>query len=160
MVGHLKRSANTGHLLRNAAGHLVSDCDVCGNCGQSQPSVVVSVSGSCDAECSNVAGTYTFTSYEDHRPQYDYCDWIWNKSGYGIQIWYCIDSEEFCAALTYFGDLVGEGTCEIFRFSGSYPASISCGQSGNLAGSFGLPGFDTVGVADCTGCTANVTLGG
>jgi hypothetical protein len=28
MAGHLKRSSTTGHLLRNAAGHLVNDCGV------------------------------------------------------------------------------------------------------------------------------------
>lgn len=59
-MAHLKKSGTTGHLLKNASGHLVvgcascpADCTACGN----RTAVISGLTGDCS--CGN--GTYTLT---------------------------------------------------------------------------------------------------
>lgn len=83
MSDHLKRGA--GHLLRNAAGHLVIECPSACECPcqADQPSAVVSGTANPPAGCA-CNGTYTFVSRSCGRDGgYWDCRWTWHLSAGG-----------------------------------------------------------------------------
>ena len=146
-MAHLKKAAS-GKLLKNAAGHLVSDCgasDPCTDCAADTPNATVTVTGSCTefdippGSCAAQAGSYTFTSFDAGT-----CTWRLDIGATGLHI-----------HISYGG---GVWTVSVRNNAGTAlfidsNASLAC-SGGAITGSFTAAGQ----APNCNGCTANGTV--
>ena len=171
-MAHLKKGPS-GHLLKGSGGHLVNACaaDPCDGCYHtSHTDAVVTVDGACAGDC-NAAGTYSYAAR--YRDEGNYCWTSWKcKNGTGtfyLYVLYDIVADQWKARLGCSSPVSQYGTAPASN-PGSYYwqdvdgiACRECDPSGyQLTGSFSLDGIDLSGSGgeDCSGCTANVTLGG
>lgn len=125
----------------------------CIDCASATPNATITITGSCPCGatccCYNVAGTYNFVSFGGADP----C------------IWQMKDASNNVFGLAY-SPSSGLWTAQIQCISGPMPYDIYANNwgvtgvyciGGSLVGSFTLAGIFGPG-ADCTGCTANITL--
>jgi hypothetical protein len=133
-------------------------CDPCDLClSTNQNTATVTASGSCGYGCDTAGGSYvpvSATSYE--------ASCIWQYDGplvglpggrWGLTIRYERGPGVWAAGV----DCPPGGA--YFMYYGYGITGIRCGIDGKLAGSFTIPGIGAL-LADCTGCTATVNLGG
>ena len=130
-----------------------------------QPDVEISVTGICDDECFDLAGTY---QYYEYLIASSYCEWFWGivgVGGRGLPIFYFPSNGKWYSRLYDLHDYI------IFGGSDTAPNGwtkckdvtglVSCNKTtGKLSGAFDLDGLLSAGGEDCRGCTAHVTLGG
>ena len=148
----------------------------CVDCYATQPDLVATISGVCDAFCSGQAGTYPVFNWDlcyvpDDPDQTPCCYWEWRKTAgaslWAIQIVCCPGPP-----VRYFGSASRSGWPN-YRFGGNtvpdcgfwagsssiwkvITGSVQCNpDTGHLAGAFVLDGLDL-----CVGCSLPVSLGG
>ena len=168
-MSHLKRGLG-GHLISNAAGHLVhtceeippEPCDVC--CEEvEQPNVEFSVTppgnpgGLCDLAALNPLTFSICLGYAD------FCEWGWARSGYvPLRVRYYPSTGVWTAQLYWHS--TGGST---FIYGGydedcfGVITGVSCDpETGLLSGGFSLPGLGLpCTLQDCSHKTANFTIG-
>ncbi len=163
-------------LINPSSGKFVKDADdcccgePCTDCAGSQPNAVVSISGSCHAQCWGMEGIYTFSTYTVVPTG---CRWYWTLGTPPnvpyLDIWYCQVAEAWCADLrlnwssriAFGGTTSADCPCDTTgAFEPLEVLGISCNKStGHLTGTFSLPGRDIGSPSDCSDCTAIITLG-
>lgn len=138
-------------------------CTPCTSCTATQPSAIITVSGSCASGCSAAAGTIPWRGFGPFGS--DACIWVWLKESFEqtieLDVIFCPDAGLWYAQLggtqPLFGNSVkgatcGGGTGDLFV---QIPGVMCSG--GYVSGLFTLQG--SYFITNCTGCTASVTLG-
>ena len=139
MTDNLKASATTGHLLHNAAGHLIYGCAVapCTACSGTQTSAVVSLPNGCSSYWNPLAGTYTYAGYAN-VPSFCCC-WKWDGPGIpgqprGSLLWIEFNKNTGIFTADAYRNYGHEFPCQCNRQT--ITGSLACNSSGFLIGTF------------------------
>lgn len=155
--GGIVTDSATGKIL---VGGAILPCDSL--CSGSQPSALISITGTCDAICA-VGGIFTFSGA---APSFDGrgCLWFWDNAYIELVVNYCTPTAQWGAYIEQTSPLVyalfgGNILCNGGFNLGTIVSGVECNVGNHVNGTFTLPGINNGIGLNCSGCMASVTVG-